>query len=225
MQRYGGAGHSELAPFGGAEDDRHGERLRVEPQRPVHVGDKEHEVRLADLYRRHARTLLLSRPGRITARAEHRRRGMRALTGGQLPTPATGGRGVGTLADWAATPSSTPAALRPTGRQRMTTPRAATHNPQPVLPRRPPRSHTGTPGTAVARMSPWLVRYSALTTSPLTPSQRGSTPLRTMITLRVTDQAMTSSWPRCSPSSAPPYWCWAVQAAFTAAWVTGSPVT
>jgi hypothetical protein len=85
------------------------------------------------------------------------------------------------------------------------------------------RSKTGNPGTAVARMSPWLNTYSALATSPAQPTHRGSTRLRRMMTLMVTDQAMASSWPRCSPSSAPPNWCWAIQAAATAAWMVGSP--
>ena len=44
------------------------------------------------------------------------------------------------------------------GGVRRVTPRAATHSPQPVLPSRPARSQTGKPGTAVARMSPWLSR-------------------------------------------------------------------
>ena len=66
--------------------------------------------------------------------------------------------------------------------------------------------------TAVARMSPWLNRYRTLATSPAHPTQRHRMPLRSTSTLMVTDQAMASSWPRCSPSRAPPNWCWAVQA-------------
>ena len=146
--------------------------------------------------------------------------GRAARHGGAAPDAGSGrrtgggdGRGAG------GRPSSSVASAERAGRSRSTTPRAATHSPQLVLPMRPPRSQTGKPGTAVARMSPWLVRYSALTTSPATPSQRGSTRLRRMITLSVTDQAMASSWPRCSPSSAPPNWCCAVQAASTAALV------
>jgi hypothetical protein len=47
---------------------------------------------------------------------------------------------------------------RTTGRSNRTTPRAATHSPQPVLPMRPARSNTGKPGRAVAKMSPWFNR-------------------------------------------------------------------
>ena len=79
------------------------------------------------------------------------------------------------------------------GRSSTVTPRAATHNPQAVLPIRPMRSNTGKPTIAVCRMSPWLNRYSALTASPVTPSQRGSTLACRMIMLRVTDQQITSS--------------------------------
>src|SRR5689334_12083489 len=110
-------------------------------------------------------------------------------------------------------------------RLRTVTPRAATHSPQPVLPISPARPQTGKPGTAVARTSPWLSRYTALTATPAIPSQRGSTRLRRMTRLRVTDQPMANSWPRCSPRSAPPNWCWAVQAASTAALVVASPPT
>jgi hypothetical protein len=109
-----------------------------------------------------------------------------------------------------------------TGARRTATPRAITHRPHRELPRKPARSKTGNPGTAVARMSPWLNRYRTLATSPAQPTQRQRMP-RSTSTLMVTDQAMASSWPRCSPSSAPPNWCWAIQAAATAAWVVGSP--
>ena len=51
-------------------------------------------------------------------------------------------------------------------RRSRVTPRAMTHRAHAVLPMRPTRFHTGKPGTAVARMSPWLSRYSPLATSP-----------------------------------------------------------
>jgi hypothetical protein len=109
-----------------------------------------------------------------------------------------------------------------TGARRTATPRAISQMAHRELPRKPARSKTGNPGTAVARMSPWLNRYRTLATSPAQPTQRQRMP-RSTSTLMVTDQAMASSWPRCSPSSAPPNWCWAIQAAATAAWVVGSP--
>src|SRR5215210_614609 len=65
------------------------------------------------------------------------------------------------------------------------TPRAISQMAHRELPRNPARSKTGNPGTAVARMSPWLNRYRRLATSPAQPTHRGSTRLRRMMTLMV----------------------------------------
>ena len=77
------------------------------------------------------------------------------------------------------------------------TPTATTHSPHAELPRKPAGSHTGNPGTAVASTSPWLSRYSNPATSPATPSQRGSTPVRRTTALSVTDPPEYN----CSPVS------------------------
>jgi hypothetical protein len=47
---------------------------------------------------------------------------------------------------------------RRTGARSTATPKAITHRAHSELPMKPARSNTGNPGTAVARMSPWLNR-------------------------------------------------------------------
>jgi hypothetical protein len=66
-----------------------------------------------------------------------------------------------------------------------------------------PSRRWGGGSEAVARMSPWLNRYSTLATSPAQPTQRQRIPVRRIRRLTVIDQPMASSWPGCSPQQGP----------------------